>query len=267
VLRPAHSVEISRSRAHLLASTLSFGRVSHGSRTPRHGVCCLRVVCFSLLVAAAQAEVIPPSGLAPGSQYQLIFVTANKMCPADANIADYNALVAAEAALSAALPQDPTVTWSAVVSTAAVNARTNAVYFGLPVYNTRGILVADAANGLYSAPLFSPIKFDQYGNDVGFICVDTGSNPDGTAYTHAELGSNNGIMTGNPTLTGNLSSEAGWLMGWQFNTKMWSLGTYPPCSYYALSSPITVSAPEPSTVALLAVGAIAVLACMWRRRA
>ncbi len=92
------------------------------------------------VISATQlmAAVVPPIGLAPGSQYQLIFVTADAITPGSSNIADYNAFVTAEAALNPSLPP---ATWDVVGSTASVDANVNAPSEGVPVYNTQGIEV------------------------------------------------------------------------------------------------------------------------------
>src|ERR1700730_10846629 len=115
------------------------------------------VAVFLLAVFAAlsatqlMATVIPPIGLAPGSQYQLIFVTGDSITPGSSNIADYNAFAAAEAALS---PSLPVATWHVVGSTASINANVNAPSGDVPVYNTQGIEVASAA-GLYTGSLLN----------------------------------------------------------------------------------------------------------------
>jgi hypothetical protein len=103
------------------------------------------------------ATVIPPIGLAPGSQYQLIFVTADSTTPGSSNIADYNAFAAAEAALNPSLPP---AAWHVVGSTASVDANVNAPSGGVPVYNTQGIEVASAAV-IYTGSLLNPVASDQ----------------------------------------------------------------------------------------------------------
>ena len=85
------------------------------------------------------AEVILPD-LPEGSLYQLIFATAGQRDATSTEIANYNAFVTQQAALSSKLPQ---ATWYAVASTSAVDARDNAVtYTDVPIYNTRGELIA-----------------------------------------------------------------------------------------------------------------------------
>src|SRR5262252_7906358 len=68
-----------------------------------------------LICGRASAAFVPPSGLAPGSQYQLIFDTADNIDgTGGTDIATYNSFVKAKAALN---PQLPPTTWAAVVST------------------------------------------------------------------------------------------------------------------------------------------------------
>src|SRR5689334_6429227 len=101
------------------------------------------ILCSLFAAATApqiQAEVIPPIGLAPGSQYQLAFVTADTTTATSATEAYYNAFVSAQAAQNASLPA---TTWSAITSTAdGTNASLNAPWLGLPVYDTTGKLTA-----------------------------------------------------------------------------------------------------------------------------
>ena len=107
------------------------------------------------------AAIIPPN-LPPGSQYQLIFVTAGTRDATSGTISGYNTFVAAQAALNPSLPRG--VTWRAVGSTSNINANLNAPSLDLPVYNTQGVEVVSAKTGLYSSSLMNPITFDQFGN-------------------------------------------------------------------------------------------------------
>ena len=101
------------------------------------------------------AQVIPPIGLAPSSQYQLIFSTIDTTTAASSDIDDYNTLVTNEAIAGATVGLPANVTWRAVVSTATVNANVNAVSNGLPVYNTAGELVASSS--IYAGSLLTAV--------------------------------------------------------------------------------------------------------------
>jgi hypothetical protein len=216
------------------------------------------IVLFGSLLAAmglssvrGMAAVLPPSGIAPGSQYQLMFVTRDTRDGTSANIADYNEFVTSEAVLSSTLPQG--VTWTAIASTSTVNAVDNAPSSALPVFNTMGIEIV-AAN-LYGTvlPLSNPIAFDQFGASVFHQNIWTGSNADGTVAIGHAMGSSEPRV-------GDALDPPIWLQA--------GIGVGLPASalsLYALSSPITF-VPEPSTLALAALGFAALVAWRWRRR-
>ena len=85
------------------------------------------------------ADVIPPIGLAPGSQYQLIFVTAGTIAGTIPSEAPYNAFVTAQALLN---PSLPSTTWHSVTAAGNTEALQNAPSGNLvPIYNTAGQLV------------------------------------------------------------------------------------------------------------------------------
>ncbi len=194
------------------------------------------------------AEVIPPIGLALGSPYQLIFVTADSTMALSSDISTYNAFVTAEAALNPSLPHG--VTWDAVVSTAAVNAFANAPSLGLPIYNTAGQEVASAAMGLYSGSILNPVAYDQYGTHVvetnrgdpsGDYFVWTGS------YAGGQAGYPLGSTNGN---TGEYFGNAPYTDGTWITSGYWSPAVLGAMPVYALSSAIFV--PEPASFTLLA---------------
>jgi hypothetical protein len=203
-----------------------------------------------LLASELRAAVIPPSGLAPGSQYQLIFVTNEGMTATSPDINAYNAFVTAEAALNPSLPSG--VTWNAVISTPTVNADTNAVSVaGLPTYNTQGIEVASGATGLYTPSLLAPVEYNQYGdlpNTQGLpVYAWTGSDTSGDGLPGGQAGNSSGAAWAGYVY----SSDSQWM-----DYVYLAQDADPPGyhSFYALSSAITVPAlntPEPGTMTLL----------------
>ena len=131
------------------------------------------VAICALHAADLMADIIPPIGLAPGSEYQLIFVTADTTTATSTDITTYNSFVTTEAGLN---PSLPSATWDAVVSTATVNANVNApnvMVDGsyLPVFNTQGAgMTAGLAQGRPSSmdsmppkrACKTPLEYDQY---------------------------------------------------------------------------------------------------------
>ena len=118
--------------------------------------CLAAYAAIALTATQLMATVIPPN-LPPGTQYQLIFVTAGTTRADHSDIGYYNSFVSAEAALNPSLPQD--VTWNAVGSslagpTQAILNAPSGVYVGnIPVYNTTGLEVSDGSGyGVYGPP-------------------------------------------------------------------------------------------------------------------
>ena len=206
----------------------------------------------------ARGDFIPPN-LPAGSKYEIAFVTSGGTTATDQYIADYNAFVTAQAAQNPNLPQG--VSWHAIASTFenfnVQDAIQNAPFTSsIPVYNTQGQLLANAAHPLYSPGGFilNSINYDQFGQTQNTY-VWTGSALDGTFDN--PLG--NGNVYGPPDLGRSDQGQSGlWCGSYGFDT---ATNIHP---LYALSSPITV--PEPSTIVLLLVGLI-VGAAFARRRA
>lgn len=218
----------------------------------RKSIAVLLAAFAALPATRLMGTVIPPIGLAPGSEYQLIFVTAGATYAWPTDISFYNSFVNSEAALS---PSLPATTWYAVGSTQTVNANVNApnvIVNGsyLPVYNTQGIAVwAGGASSLYSGPLLAPVLYDQFGGSMHSEQLTwTGSLLGGTAspnYLGSTAGDNHDITEG-------LSDDpARWLAANGDPSVV-------PRSMYALSGVI----PEPSSLILLAIGGLG-LGALW----
>lgn len=234
-----------------------------------------KIVVFSLAIYASlawpvpqlQAIVIPPMGLAPGSQYQLIFVTYNGIAGSYTSEAPYNAFANSEAALN---PSLPSTSWRAVTSTAdGTNANINAPSDGLPVYNTAGQLVAPAATGLYTENLVNPILYNQFGNSSQGPPVDpgqhygnawTGSGPNGMPVNSANWSFLPARMgDAHPVYGASYDPSQGWAAVGQS-------GNLPLGSVYALSAPILLPIPEPSGIVLAALGFGGIIAAARRAR-
>jgi hypothetical protein len=202
--------------------------------------------------------VTTPTGLAPGTQYQLVFVTADPFFATSTSISDYNTDVTNEAALNATLAafdSANSVTWTVIGSTPTVNADANAPSSGL-VYTLNNVEVASA--GLYGGSLLSPIDIDQNGNTSN-TGVWTGSLSAGTV-----AGGINDLGQTFPEFGDSASITSAWITdgnGTESDNNM---------ALYALSSVITVpqvsSVPEPGSLTLLP-GALLVLVFVGRRHA
>ena len=129
-------------------------------------IAALAAVAASLAsVGYVSADVVLPTGLPAGSQYRLVFITADSRDATSTDIADYNAFVTQEAQQSSS-PFVRSLTWSAIASTQAVKAFDNAnLGAAVAVYNTNGQMVVP---GTQPSPLLSivhssPIIYDQNG--------------------------------------------------------------------------------------------------------
>jgi hypothetical protein len=162
------------------------------------------------------------------------------------------------------------LTWYALASTEATDAKHNAVLAGadddIPIYNTHGELIANGISDLWESNLkgkiINAIKYDQFGTTLGDSMVWTGSQFDGTVKNISEpiigpLGSIYPFISfGSPTATNYKWIDRGTLAD--------SEETH---SFYALSTPITYSEiPEPGTLTLLALGALCTSAFSRLRR-
>jgi hypothetical protein len=204
----------------------------------------------TMVGGAAMGDAILPT-LPPGSQYQIILVTSDGTTATSSNIADYDNFATQEA------DQSPTlaalgVTWTAVASTAtsAANQATNTTT--IPLYDTNADYEAPNFPGLWKLGVPAP-DYTQTGAEFAsgknFRFVWTGSFPGGR--TSFPLG------TADPE-AGMLDSSD-WLYGQQFPASdIFSL--------YAISSPITVQAPEPATLTLLGSALLGLGVVYLRRR-
>ncbi len=222
----------------------------------------------TMLSGTAIAQVTPPAGLAPGSEYQIMFVTADATSGTSTNISAYNTFVTEEAEQSTSLPTG--VTWSAVASTPTTNAIDNApTYASVPIYNTAGQLVATGSS-LWSGSILAPVGYNQYGT-TGPEIVWTGTIPEGSVS-----GDPLGVFTeypntvwGIPSFGFSVDSTYEWVFtgttSWQ-STQPENPALVLSYPLYALSSPITVPVPEPSTLMLLLTGGAGLFAYVWRKR-
>lgn len=202
------------------------------------------------LAESASASVSLPTGLTPGQQYQIAFIT-DVTTDGQESEAYYNTFVSNDVspALSALLPS--TVTWTAITSvrigttSTYITAAGNAPSFtDIPVYGPTGTLVMGAGlGGLYGgSALTTPIDITSGGDLKYDYDVWTGSNaaggvfyPLGQAITASEIGNSD-------------ATNSQWIHDGE--------QTHANHSYliYALSSPITYeNVPEPTTLTVWAL--------------
>jgi hypothetical protein len=213
-----------------------------------------------------------PVGLAPGTQYRLVFITSTTTEAMSSDISYYNTFVT-DVADAVPTLADLGATWTAIASTGSDDAETNIGTGASGIYNLGGQEVALNTDALFVSNLLSPFGYDQNGdlaaNDSFGVLVWTGTLPTGASDGGFSLG---GDQTQN--LAGLASSTSPGVInsaglvttsGWLTAGSSYYGDSLP---LYAISSELTVSAsssPEPNTTVLIILGA-ATLIIMRRHR-
>ena len=202
-----------------------------------------------------------PTGLNPGDDYRLVFVTSTVRDALSTDIADYNSFVTGAATAVLELASLGT-TWTAIGTTGSVNAITNtgtdytpAGIQGVPTYLLNDTKLADDYDQLWTSNHFVRFNITENG-DVLNALIWTG-----TSGQVGQWGMSQGAslaLGGSNVVAGNQTTSAGL---WNGSTFGGSGSTLRP--FYAISGVFTVAVPEPSSTALLGLGG---LALMLRRR-
>ena len=221
----------------------------------------LALAGFSLFAANVHATVSSPNGLNPGDNYRIAFVTGGSRDAISSDINDYNAFVTTEANLSGSLVAGLSASWTAIASTATVDARDNtstnptsiSYSVNVPIYLTDGLtIIANNYFDLWDGSLDAPLNLTQYGG-ASNSQVWTGSTFGGLVLSTHALGD------GAPNRGVSNVAHVWWS---QFE---WT-GAATQLPLYAISDVLTVAAvPEPSAFCLGGLAFLAVFTCRKRR--
>jgi hypothetical protein len=241
-------------------------------------ITCLTVISLGGGASRLKASIITvPTGLAPGSQYRLVFVTNLTFQATSSSISTYNNDVAVEVAFTPLL-RDLGATWTAIASTDSISAADNigASPASVGVYLLDGAtLVANGTgtngSGLFSVTpsgnfLLSPIDFTATGVFTSSRNVWTGTTYTGTASSVALGGTLVSAALGDTRVTYGAATQTGvaWVEGGITTV------TSATQSLYAISSVLTVpgaaATPEPATTALAALGLASLFAALRLRK-
>jgi hypothetical protein len=210
-------------------------------------------------LAASAAPITVPTGLNPGDQYRLAFVTSTTRDATSSNIADYNAFVTTAANSVPELAALGT-TWKAIGSTPSVAARDNTgtnpgISLGVPIYTRQNTIIATSNADLWDGLLLNPIDYDQTGSFNYFASfVYTGSTTAGLPRNSLELGNTIDVRSG---LGSAFFSDQNWITDDRIQKDYLE-------PFYAISDVVTV--PEPSAMVLACLAAAGLAVVSLRRR-
>lgn len=163
-------------------SSLKLGSTAHGQKKMRrnHAVVTLAgffaILTLPCLAFGAPVELVP-TGLNPGDQYRLVFVTSTTTTATSGQISDYDQFVNDAANASGSLLESLGATWQAIVSTSNISAANHIGTFSVPVFLVDGVEVATGSQQLWSGQILAPISVDEQGNAAApFVWTGTGPN-------------------------------------------------------------------------------------------
>ena len=140
---------------------------------------------------ASAAIVTTPTDLSHGDQYRLAFVSTTIRDATSTDIGDYNDHVQAAADAIPAL-FDLGATWTAIGSTATIDARdntgTNPSSAGVPIYLLNGMRIADTNSDLWDGSIDNAFNIFEDGSTIGSQTIWTGTGSTGIAFAGFVLG-------------------------------------------------------------------------------
>lgn len=210
---------------------------------------------LGVLEDTANGGINPATGnpWAAGDTYRLIFITSDLRTADSTDIEDYNSFVQT-VAVNAGYGS---VTWSVVGSTASVSALNNtgtdpSVSAGVGIFNFNNIKIADNNSALWDGGIDNPVDYTE--DNVllpDFTNVATGTTPGGIQPADGRVLGGSGESPPKIQFGRSHFSDGRWTQSFNGDAS----GEY---NFYALSEELTVI-PEPSSVALLGLGGLALL--------
>ncbi len=249
---------------------LSKCRTHHTARRAAVAAAALAALAVLSLTGAQAAPVTIPTGLAPGTQYRLAFLTTYIMDPSSPDIADYNAFVTSEANVSPELLALGT-TWTAIASSETVSARENTntdftTDVGVGIYLLNDTKLADNNADLWDGTIQNSLSIDRTGaaDSTGIDFVWTGTQTNGLPDEPETALAGSGTINGNWNFADFRWIEADTFQSYPFDEN----GAH----FYAISGFLTIpeeqatAVAEPTALSVLALGLIG-LGAIRRRRA